>query len=320
MKQSLVIVTGITLLASPALGNPIATEVLRARAVAGPHVQLTYGVDTGHTSSGPTTPSQVTTYGSAQTPWSAPVQFRTNTGSGVVPVTAIQMCDCNVPNETTLRYEISVAISSNQTSTLVTTVSTPVRMDASPAPTDPDAGVMPWDIPDPTEVQGIDCVEACAAMQPGVDASVDAPTVLTQDAGLIINLDAALVFPYDARPVVVDGEVNPIDVPTIHGIDGATLVDGPIIAAPDAAVVRPDVTVADATAARDAEAAGVDGSGAPIHVADASVNTGADASTQTDEKSDDGCSCSIGKPGQRAGIGGLLLLGAVLALTRRRRA
>ena len=227
MKHSLLVVTGITLLACPALANPIATEVLRARAVAGPHVQLTYGVDTGAMPTGPATPSQVSSYGSAQTPWTSAIEYRTNTGSGVIPVTAIQMCDCNVPNDTTLNYEITVEVAAGQTRTLVASVSTSERPDASTPPTDPDAGVLPWDIPDPTEVQGIDCTAACAATPVTVDAAVtvDASTIVTPDAAHTINLDAPWIVPVDA-PMIVDGGPNPIDVPGMSIIDGGTFVDG----------------------------------------------------------------------------------------------
>jgi hypothetical protein len=70
MKRTLFFVIGTTLLTSSAFANPFATEVLRARAVAGPHVQLTYGMDSGYKplSSVPDRPSQVSTYGTVKTP------------------------------------------------------------------------------------------------------------------------------------------------------------------------------------------------------------------------------------------------------------
>jgi MYXO-CTERM domain-containing protein len=325
MKQSLVIVAGITLLASPTFANPIATEVLRARAVPGPHVQLSYGVDTAHTGSDPVTPSKVTTHGSVYTLWADPVGYRTNTGSGVVPVMARQMCDCFVPNDTTLRYEITVGDSVGQTRTLLADATTPGRMDAATAPADPDGGVLPWDIPDPTEVQGIDCTAVCAAMQSGVDAAitVDAAPIVVPDGGLIINLDAPALVTVDASQLISEAGPNPIDVPFVHLMDAGALADGAVIAAPDTGPAKSDAVAADAAAARDAGLPGAIDGGAVATNTGTSVNTGTNTNTNTSSETvgeGGGCSCSIGQRGRSTGLGFLVFFGAVLALIRRRRA
>lgn len=153
------------LLATPAFANPIALEVVRAREVAGSHVQLTYGVDGKE----PKTPSNTVTFGTTSTEWKTlAAGYNTNTGSGVKGVKAIQMCDCNVAVGQSLAYEITVASAyDGKVVTLTSTLTTSGKYDA--AVKDPaliDAGSMPWTIPDPVEVQGLDCAVECSAVGP----------------------------------------------------------------------------------------------------------------------------------------------------------
>jgi hypothetical protein len=164
----LIVASQIVLLATPAFANPYAREVARAREVAGSHVQLTYGVD----GKAPATPSDVVTFGTKHTAWKLPgASYSTNTGSGVKSVSAIQMCDCNVPVGQSLSYKIMVESAYDaKVVTLTTTLTTSGKYDAAPpdqASTDggsPD--VMPWNIPDPVEVQGLDCAEECSSVVP----------------------------------------------------------------------------------------------------------------------------------------------------------
>ena len=169
----IIVASQLVILATPAFANPIALEVVRAREVPGSHVQLTYGVD-GKT---PATPSNTTTFGSKSTPWKAPAgTYQTNTGSGVRGVNAIQMCDCGVPVGQKLGYQITVASAyDGRTVTLTASLTTSGKYDASIAPSSSvdggyDAGsppdVLPWEIPDPVEVQGLDCTVECAAIGP----------------------------------------------------------------------------------------------------------------------------------------------------------
>ena len=164
--SQLVVASQFVLLATPAFANPIALEVVRAREVAGGHVQLTYGVD-GKT---PATPSDAVTFGTKSTPWTALAGgYSTNTGSGVKGVNAIQMCDCDVPVGQSLGYKLTVASGyDGKTVTLTTSLTTSGNYDASviSPPVQPDGGVLPWDIPDPVEVQGLDCAVECSAIGP----------------------------------------------------------------------------------------------------------------------------------------------------------
>ena len=171
MKRTLLFVAGTTLLASTAMANPYATEVLRARLVTGPHVQLTYGKSSSYfPMKDPSTPTQVNTYGATKTAWrSEPTYFNTKTGSGVVSLRSLQMCDCNVPDGQVLSYTISVP--SLQTEGQTTKLSATTAGRAAPSMRLPDGGLYPWDIPDPTDLQGLDCSKACAEAQPGVDAA-----------------------------------------------------------------------------------------------------------------------------------------------------
>jgi hypothetical protein len=176
METIFVFVAGTALFASAAFANPFATEVLRARTVAGPHVQLTYGMDSGYNPMGAplAPPSRVTTYGTAKTAWTSNlIYYRTNTGSGLVSVQAIQMCDCHVPPDTNLAYEITVTNVQDGKPIKLMATSSSREPSAPPASTniEGDSGVPLWEIPDPVEVQGIDCGTACAA---ATQAAVDA--------------------------------------------------------------------------------------------------------------------------------------------------
>ena len=165
--SQLFVASQIVILATPAFANPIAMEVVRAREVAGGHVQLTYGVD-GKT---PATPSDTVTFGSKSTPWTGLAGgYSTNTGSGVKGVNAIQMCDCDVPVGQSLGYKVTVtsAYDGTTVTTLSINLTTSGKYDASviSPPVQPDGGVLPWAIPDPVEVQGLDCAVECSATVP----------------------------------------------------------------------------------------------------------------------------------------------------------
>lgn len=167
---ALVLASHGALFAANAYANPIAMEVARAREVPGPHVQLTYAVDSGKT---PQTPSVPGIFGSKSTPWKT-APYRANTGSGVRSLSGIQMCDCNVPLGQSLVYKFSVAGAydgKNVDYSLAVTATGTGRYDAGVETSPLDASVMPWDIPDPAELQGIDCAAECTSTQP-LDAGV----------------------------------------------------------------------------------------------------------------------------------------------------
>ena len=75
------------------------------------------------------------------------------------------MCDCNVPLNTKLTYEITVA-GARDGELIKLVASTTAPEPAASVPTTnagTDSAVPLWDIPDPAEVQGIDCGTACAS-------------------------------------------------------------------------------------------------------------------------------------------------------------
>lgn len=167
----------VLMLAAPVFANPYAREVVRAREVRGgdglSNVQLTYGVD-GKT---PQAPTDVVTSGTKTTPWKlAAGGYNTNTGSGVRYVSAIQMCDCGVAIGKSLEYKVTVESPYGSPSTLTLTARlTTTGVYETSVPTSSvdgglDAGqkpdVMPWNIPDPVEIQGLDCTAECVADPP----------------------------------------------------------------------------------------------------------------------------------------------------------
>jgi hypothetical protein len=174
------------LIATSASANPVMSELARIREVPGPHVQLTYAVD-GSSGKSPKIPSAAETFGTKSTPWKA-ASYSANTGSGIRGLLAVQRCDCFVPMGQSLVYNIVVSSEydgKNITYKLgVTTTGTYDAGTPKPLP-EGDAG-HPWDIPDPVEIQGIDCTVECAATEVPLDGgAVDVGAV---DVG---GLDAA---------------------------------------------------------------------------------------------------------------------------------
>jgi hypothetical protein len=144
--------------ALPARANPIVSEALEARQIPHTkHVQLTYANMAEVPKSVP-----LSRDGTAlSSVWSPLASYTFNAGSGLTSYGAIQSCDCNVAagshsyvirveNGATDQHDLSTAL------TVVEELDAP--KDAGPVP--PDA--MPWEIPDPVEVQGLDCADACA--------------------------------------------------------------------------------------------------------------------------------------------------------------
>lgn len=144
-----------------ARANPISVSVLRARQVPHTaHVQVTFGVDL--MISADYAPTVLKRDGQVVTnafPMTA-VSFRTNTGSGVRETRAKQFCDCAVPvgkHDYELTYNVG-----QMPETLSASVNVVANLGDPP-----DAGgpfdMLPWEIPDPTEIQGVDCAKTCGA-------------------------------------------------------------------------------------------------------------------------------------------------------------
>jgi hypothetical protein len=167
--------------------NPISVEVVRLRQVPGTHhVQLTYGVD----GSTPATPSatkrdstglNVTWQGMNDT-------YTANTGSGLVDIKATQTCDCNVPVG---QHKYTVTVKSAMDNKDADLTAQLEVVDNLGAPTDagvPGGDMMPWDIPEPGEIQGLDCQVVCNNPPGDGPVNTDGPAVSTdgpmaQDAG-----------------------------------------------------------------------------------------------------------------------------------------
>jgi MYXO-CTERM domain-containing protein len=183
---ALVLASHGVLFAANAYANPIMMEVARLREVPGPHIQLTYAVDSGKTPAAPSVPA---IFGSKGTPWKT-APYRANTGSGVRLLNGIQMCDCNVPLGNALVYKFSVASAydgKNNDYSLAVTPTGTGKYDAGVETSPLDASVMPWDIPDPVEIQGIDCTAECTAPQP-LDAGVALDTQSPVDAPMVADV------------------------------------------------------------------------------------------------------------------------------------
>ena len=290
------------LFAASAYANPIATEAARIREVPGPHVQLTYAVD----GKVPQTPSIPAIFGSKSTPWKA-ASYRSNTGSGVRALNGIQMCDCNVPLGQPLVYEFSVASTPGGRSIDLSLVVTPTgngKYDASVVDATPsdagDAGVMPWDIPDPVEIQGIDCAAECTASQPldGGASPLDAQGTGTGGAGGAIVTDAATVVDVAIGTAGATGSDAALGVGGMVGSGGAPVIAGtggtPVIAGTGG---TPVIT----------GTGGAGGAG------------GSSAATTKLNKSDDG-GCNVAHGSGSSGLVVLALLGLALIGRRKRRA
>jgi MYXO-CTERM domain-containing protein len=192
--RSFLAVTAMSLMAGVAHANPYASQILRTRAVPGPHIQITYAVEGGMASRD--VGMLASNYGSKQTPWRSGSGYRADTGSGTVSLGSLQSCDCYVPRGVPLEYRMTVkdraasAMGMVRDMTLTSTVTvgdtfdSAVETDASSVT---DARLAPdarWQS-EPTGVQGLDCMAACLTDQ--ADASTDAPMSTISDAALVTS-------------------------------------------------------------------------------------------------------------------------------------
>ena len=220
----------LALTAGVAQANPYSLQVLRTRAVPGPHVQVTYGVDNRGGSSSVEIPTLASTYGSKQTSWDTMSGFKANTGSGVVWLQAVQSCDCFVPKgialayTTTLPDRISSTYGRTITITLQSTITVTDSYDAAVWPDSRTDGAA-WNDPEPTEVQGLDCTAACA--RENLDASADAPVALSEDALGTLSDSSTLTIdaPKDLSMPLADADIALGDTPL-------ATVDAPVVTAP----------------------------------------------------------------------------------------
>lgn len=182
--NKLVWITAVTLLISPAAwANPISVDAFRVRQMdKSLDVQATYGVDAG---SGAATIKiiSLTRDGKVITPtsWLA-ASYKANTGSGVRSLLASQHCDCGVSKgKHTYELKVQGVMGSGKTTSYKVTVDV---QDGGPMAKDAGAGkggdLAPWEIPEPSEVQGVNCTIQCKAGMGG-DGGADSGAKVEQE-------------------------------------------------------------------------------------------------------------------------------------------
>ncbi|TNF32474.1 MAG: hypothetical protein EP329_10030 [Deltaproteobacteria bacterium] len=183
MKRLVVLLLAAAVPTGAALANPIAVDVLRVRQVPTTrHVQITYGHD-GSVGGTVPVPTTVERDGAKVDLVWVPMSgsFTANTGSGLIGVDATQTCDCDVPlgaHTYTVTLDGTTPMGGSVTVSEASAV--PVEVDAGPTDDDADAGdsdveVYPWEIPEPTALQGLDCAVVCAGsvVEPVVEDEPD---------------------------------------------------------------------------------------------------------------------------------------------------
>lgn len=158
--------------AGSAAANPMSLEVVRARQVPETHhVQVTYGVDADAGVMPLATPTAVFRDGVELEVVFVEMDgsYTTNTGSGLAGVEATQFCDCDLEPGT---YKYELEIPEHDWLYPATVVVEAGATRTEPVPPRPDAGSeesdtepYPWEIPDPVEIQGLDCVASCGGTQ-----------------------------------------------------------------------------------------------------------------------------------------------------------
>ena len=105
MTKHLIIVVGALLFSAEAAANPAWSDKLTAEATQGPHVKLVYLYDSGIEDVSPRKLRSF--YGTRQSPWLPGRSTSADTGSGVRPLSTLEMCDCHVPTGQVLTYELT---------------------------------------------------------------------------------------------------------------------------------------------------------------------------------------------------------------------
>ena len=175
MRKTFLTALAILGLGGAARANPYMTEGAMAVAVPGTmHVQVSYFCQMGSCGA----PTSVTRDGQALTETWTQGGVSHNGGSGVAGYTAFQFCDCSL-QPGTHKYEITAPAGSIDPKWDVSVTLSDAKMAADAAPADasytdqaavpvqPDATddgeIFPWDEPEPTWPQGLDCVARCGA-------------------------------------------------------------------------------------------------------------------------------------------------------------
>lgn len=194
MKTTLMALCTLSLLITGDLmANPISTESLRIRQVPdSTHVQVTWAVMENEGAVKPTV-NEISRDGAVLTDsWHELAAFTANTGSGLTSEPATQYCDCDVSVGS---HEYVVKAVGYFEGKEVTRTVTFMVMENQGSPKPQDAGVpagdmSPWDIPEPTEIQGLDCLTECKVVADAGGVSKDAAGPTPKDAGPATQKDA----------------------------------------------------------------------------------------------------------------------------------
>ena len=293
-------VAALLLSATVVHANPIATRLLRVRQVyETTHVQLTYAVFSGEDLKTPTEVQRDGVVIGAE--WvTLSGSFTANAGSGLTGMDAVQFCDCSVQLGEHA-YEVTVPGGSYSFAATVDVVDNLQPPEDLGDPLDAgdveDEEVWPWEIPEPTHIQGLDCPTICGdePAEPDVDAGG-----ATDDA------------------VLDSGRPDHDDTPDAGGGDDVAIVDAG--EAPDAGG-GDDVAIVDAGEAPDLDGPSFpDTAGSLVDSGGGSGGSGSGgvtpAGTTPEEDEDSGCSVV-----DRRGVGAsaLLLMGALVLGMRRSR-
>ncbi len=148
---------------SQAAANPVSLDAFRLRQVPGTqHVPVTYAVSTDAGGGGTTINGLQKDGAPLAVSWTDVGSFRANTGSGLEPLNGWQTCDCDVElGQHSYAVEVQGGACFGGPCSPDSSVN--VVADLSP-PNEADAGAveLPWNIPEPAALQGLDCVATCA--------------------------------------------------------------------------------------------------------------------------------------------------------------
>ncbi|MBN2194378.1 MAG: hypothetical protein JW751_16295 [Polyangiaceae bacterium] len=159
MKAAIPIFCAVTCLPMAAFANPVLMDAMVALQVPDTlHVQVTL---LGHACDGLSATRDEEPLTQEWTPTSS---FGWNMGSGVTGLNGCQLCDCDVATGSHSYRADSLP----EVTYLSTAVNVQAGYQGPAAPgTGGEGGVMPWDEPNPTYMQGIDCVSVCEMPDPG---------------------------------------------------------------------------------------------------------------------------------------------------------
>lgn len=180
MIRQLSLICALTLVVStPAWANPITSNVMRLRQMPGKtHVQVTFGVDTQveilHE------PLEIQRDGQLLPgKWTPFASFSANTGSGLANLDSTQFCDCDVTlGSHTYLLKLKRIINGKEQ---IFTRSAKITVNKNTGPKKDmgmmdakvlDGEVLPWNIPEPSKIQGLDCAKVCSGSVVDKDGGV----------------------------------------------------------------------------------------------------------------------------------------------------